>query len=245
MKPVENDEPDPILDPRPMHSSATGSGSEESSVLHTANRLTERRPSGVMPQGYQQNLKYDISKLQENVMKIKKTNGIIQKAEDSIRPHSKNSASTSSKVKLNINDDVFKALREKLAGIEEDEDDDENDKTVEIAEKDNTDEIEDSSESESSISDDQPALSSKINKDCFICKKMTVKSLNDAYNLKSEDIEKRLYLSSERYRQTFEDDFPEFLKAVNKTHLNDDIVVEQSSIITSEMYRNSVSRTVP
>ena len=87
-------------------------------------------------------------------------------------------------------------------------------------------------------------LSSSIRKECFILRKINIRSKESSLSA-NDGGERRLYLSSERYRETFEDDFPELLKTVHKQELQDDEVhVRECSIITKNLYKNSVSNMI-
>lgn len=225
LNPIGNDEPDILMDSRPILYSSDNTNGRPFTGTVTSNRLTERRPSGVLPQAFQVDLRSDMNK-------------IVEKAKNGkIKPPS----SRSLKMTMDANDDAFKVLKKKLEGIDEDEEDEDenNDKSIEIE----SDENETTPSIESLSDNDKPDLHSTINKECFICKRLRIKSKDDHYNLgrSDEEEDRRLYLSSERFRETVEDSFPEFLKAVQKSHLDENVKVEEPAIIVEELYKQAVS----
>lgn len=248
---MNEDDPDPILDARPMRRSSKPalaeavpeSGQEAGPGL---SRLLRRRPSGEVPLGYLQDLKADMKKLGERIEQTKKKNGINQSSSEKMVKALGASApkvNTSSHSKIDLNDESLSRLHKKLAGIEEEDEEDEEDqvRTNTIEEPPSS---SDSSD-DSNIENTKPDLRSTIKEECFINRRLKIKSVTNAYEglIMAEENEKKTYLSSERYRQVFEDDFPEFLKVIKKTRLEGHTSVEGASILTEDNFKDSVRRS--
>jgi len=226
IKPLEEDEPDPMIDPRPVRSYEGG-----------------RRLSGVLPEGFLSNLKDGMQTVKEDINELKRKNGSKKtKGLESI-PKPFRHAKVSHGLKPDLNHPSFDDLHKKLAVIEGSSDESDDDLKIDIVKPADINDV------VSIPSDDgneygKPDFHSSIDKNCFIDRKLRVKEQKDAYNLyKFRPQEHRTYLSSERYLAKWEDYFEEFLKVIKKSDLAEESKVETPAIVVEEL-KDYVSRVI-
>ncbi|CAL4221920.1 unnamed protein product, partial [Meganyctiphanes norvegica] len=85
-------------------------------------------------------------------------------------------------------------------------------------------------------SDDEPKgpdISAKINEGCFLNRKIKFKG-NNAYGLDTRQ-ELRTYLSSERYLECFEEDFPQISELLGKENLRDNCKTQPPAVFAEEL----------
>ena len=245
MKPADEDEPDPVLDRRPIQRRPS-MDMQNGDEVPSANYMQQRRLSGVLPAGYNINLNAQLKSVNEDIKILKKTNGISKITDNSLNNKKKvfQNPRMPAIARPNINNPAFDSVKASLAKIEEPEEEDWHESLPNAV---NTlpSIIVDNEGSLSSTDSDNKSSewSASIRNDCFLNKRLKVRSVKDVYNLSesNESSEKRTYLSSERYRATFEDEFEDFLKVVRKQDLLEFTDVEEPAKVIAHVNENQVS----
>lgn len=263
--PIAEDELDPFIDPRPRRLSSQidenlQPGNDESNdadeddpvFAEYSGKSKERRPSGVLPRSYD-----DLKSLRSKVEQSRKKHGTSSKAKGISGKEANKSLAKTQAFDPRRNPD-FAELSKKLADIaesdeEEEEEEDSNTKVVFTTgyDEDDPDNVNDSEQEESTGSfsnnnsrrDSWSGLRSNIKKECFIKRRLKKKPTKGGYQLEavSSNGQMNVYLSSERYHQTFEDDFDDLLDVIKRSHLKYCTEVEQPAIITNDNTRRAVS----
>lgn len=223
LPPLDEAEFDPMLDPRPLHKS----GDDE-----------ETSKDKISSRNYGDRLTLPNDPLRNSLFPEKPTANYLQ-----LRRNSDSMRKIITSSKDGKADSAFKLLKEKLAGIDEESDDDDDSERKENKVEEV---VEDNSNKEDTMEDNDsnssvPKLHSNIKTECFISRRLRIRSMKDVYDLKSTESENRLYLSSERYRETFEDDFNGLLRTIGEERLEDCVHAQDSVVVTKDLYKESVS----
>lgn len=84
------------------------------------------------------------------------------------------------------------------------------------------------------------SLQEHINENCFLNRKIKIKDHKDAYGIATKS-ERRTYFSSERYLECFEDEFEDLAKILGKGHLVDTSEMQVPAILAHELMIEQVS----